>query len=322
MSEIKKITFMGTPDFAVGSLKALVSEGYEISVITQQDKPRGRGHEMRPTPVKEYALSIGLDVYEPSTLKGEDFSDLLKKLDPDIIVVAAYGKILPQNVLDFPKFGCINVHGSLLPKYRGAAPIQRAIINGEKETGVTIMQMAAGLDTGDMLLKESIPITEEDNFETVFNGLVKIGADALVKALKQIEKGESKPEKQDDSLSCYAEKIEKADCLIDFAKPARAVFNQIRGLSPIPLSYTFLNGSVLKIAASKVVSDEKAPKALPGTVIRADDVIEVVCSPGVIAITEVLPAGKRKMSAADFVRGKKINVGDMLSADEGDCIIK
>ncbi len=316
MDKIRKIVFMGTPDFAVGSLKALVNEKYDVTVITQQDKPRGRGHEMKPTPVKEYALLEGLDVYEPSTLKSEEFFALLKNLNPDIIVVAAYGKILPQNVLDFPKFGCINVHGSLLPKYRGAAPIQRAIINGETETGITIMQMEAGLDTGDMLLKESMPITEKDNFETVFDGLVKLGASALVKALKLIESGEIIPQKQDDSLSCYAEKIEKSDCLIDFSKPARTVFNQIRGLSPIPLAYTFLNGSILKVAASEIVSENKKESAAPGTVIFAGDSINVVCNPGVIAITEVLPAGKRRMASADFVRGKKIHEGDMLCSAE------
>lgn len=309
---------MGTPDFAVESLKVLLNNGYKLTVITQQDKPKGRGYTLMPTPVKAFAIENGLEVYQPNTLKGEQFEELLKQIDPEIIVVAAYGKILPPNVLDFPKYGCINVHGSLLPKYRGAAPIQRAIMNGESKTGITIMQMNDGLDTGDILYQEELPITKEDNFETVFDKMASLGASCLLKTLSLIDKNELSPEKQDDKASCYADKIEKCDCLLDFSKPANELFNIIRGLSPIPLAYTYLNGAVLKIVASEVLTDSTCIESdIPGTVKSIDCSIDVVCGNGsVLRISEVLPAGKRRMSAADFIRGKKICIGDVLKASE------
>ncbi len=321
---IKNILFMGTPDFAVESLKALVSEGYELTVVTQQDKPKGRGYTLMPTPVKAFAAENGITVYQPQTLRGEEFEALLEKINPDVIVVAAYGKILPKNVLSFPKYGCINVHGSLLPKYRGAAPIQRAIMDGESKTGITIMQMNEGLDTGDILYQEETPITESDNFETVFDRMAEIGARCLIKSLKLIENGELSPVKQDDGAACYAEKIEKSDCLLDFSLPAEKLFNIIRGLSPIPLAYAYLNGSVLKIVSCRI-SDKAVKKSsvesadcgriISGTVVGLDNQIDIVCGNGdILSITEVLPAGKRRMSAADFIRGKKICIGDVLKS--------
>jgi len=309
-----KVLFMGTPDFAVPTLKSLVESGYEvIGVVTQPDKPKGRGYQLMPPPVKVYALENGIHVYQPATLKGEEFAKLLAELDPEVIVVVAYGKILPVNVLDYPKYGCVNVHGSLLPEYRGAAPMQRAIIDGKTETGITTMLMAAGLDTGDMLLRESVAIDEDDNFEDIHDRLASVGADLLIKTLKGLEAGEIVPEAQDDAKSTYAAKIEKSDCAIDFSLDARVLHNKIRGLSPIPLSFTHTpDGKLLKIAKSKLFDAEKTVKCLPGTVIEVGEDIKVACGKGVISLLTVLPEGKGRMSAADFVRGRKINVGDVL----------
>ena len=306
---------MGTPDFAVPTLKSLVESGYDvIGAITQPDKPKGRGYQLMPPPVKVYALENSIPVYQPATLRGEEFATLLAELDPEAIVVVAYGKILPINVLEYPKYGCVNVHGSLLPEYRGAAPMQRAIIDGKSETGITTMLMAAGLDTGDMLLKETVEIGEDDNFEDIHDRLSALGADLLIKTLKGLEAGEITPEAQDDSKSTYAAKIEKSDCVIDFSLDARVIHNKIRGLSPIPLSFTHTpDGKLLKIAKSKLFDAEKTPKCLPGTVIEVGEDIKVACGKGIISLLTVLPEGKGRMSAADFVRGRKINVGDVLA---------
>ncbi len=305
---------MGTPDFAIPTLKALYESGEEIvGVITQPDKPKGRGYTLTPPPVKVYAESVGLDVYQPTTLKDEAFLALLEKLSPDLAVVVAYGKILPKAVLDFPKFGCINVHGSLLPKYRGAAPMQRAIIDGEKVTGVTIMYMDVGLDTGDMLYKSELPILDGDNFESIHDKLSVLGANALLDTVALIKDGNATREKQDDALSTYAAKIEKADCLIDFSRPAKEIHDKIRGLSPIPLSFTHTpDGKLLKLVASRVVDKEKITNKENGEVISVDGEIQVSCGEGVIALIAVLPEGKGRMSAADFIRGRRINIGDIL----------
>lgn len=311
-----RILFMGTPDFAVFSLKALVEAGENvIGVITQPDKPKGRGYDLAPPPVKVYALEMGLPVYQPATLRGDDFAALLSELDPELIVVVAYGKILPKNVLDYPRHGCINVHGSLLPAYRGAAPMQRAIIDGCKTTGITTMYMAEGLDTGDMLLKSEVEIGENDNFEDMHDRLGACGAETLLRTLDALRAGTLVPEKQDDSLANYAAKIEKADCRLNFSNCARAVHDRIRGLSPIPLSFTHTpDGKLLKVLASRV-SDMNCPDGTaPGTVLSlGDGEITVACGNGTaIAITRVLPEGKGRMSAADFIRGRKIAVGDVL----------
>lgn len=305
---------MGTPDFAIPTLKALYESGEDIvGVITQPDKPKGRGYVLTPPPVKVYAESVGLDVYQPNTLKDKEFADLLEKLSPDLAVVVAYGKILPKNVLDFPKFGCINVHGSLLPKYRGAAPMQRAIIDGETVTGVTIMYMDVGLDTGDMLHKSELQVLDDDNFETIHDKLSVLGAKALLDTVELIKNGSATREKQDDSLSTYAAKIEKSDCLIDFSRSAEEIHNQIRGLSPIPLSFTRTpDGKLLKIVASHVIDKKKITGKENGEVVSLDGEITVSCGEGVIALTAVLPEGKGRMSAADFIRGRRINVGDIL----------
>ncbi len=309
-----RVLFMGTPDFAVPTLRALVETGHEIvGVISQPDKPRGRGHHLMPTPIKAYAESVGLAVYQPMTLRGEEFAEELTRLDPEIIVVVAYGKMLPVNVLEYPKYKCVNVHGSLLPEYRGAAPMQRAIIDGKRETGITTMLMAAGLDTGDMLLKESVRIGENDNFEDIHDRLAEVGAGLLIKTLDLIECGEIVPMAQDDSLATYAAKIEKSDCELDFSRPAEQLHDLIRGLSPIPLSFTHTpDGKLLKVVSSYVYDKEQNANAEKGCVIEAANDIKVACGKGILALTCVVPEGKGKMSAADFVRGRKIAVGDVL----------
>ena len=310
-----KILFMGTPDFAIPSLRELIDSGEEVvGVITQPDKPRGRGYELMPTPVKAFALERGLEVYQPDTLRGEEFAALLEKLSPELIAVTAYGKILPENVLDFPKYGCINVHGSLLPEYRGAAPMQRAIIEGKSETGVTIMYMEKGLDTGDMLLVEKCKIDDADNFEDIHDRLSEIGAKALVRVVDILKRGEAVRVPQDNALATYAAKIEKSDCAIDFSKSAREVHNLIRGLSPIPLSFTKTSdGKLLKILETRIFDEEKSFGEV-GEVFYAGEEIRVACGKGAVSLLRVLPEGKGRMSAADFVRGRKIKVGDILSS--------
>ena len=307
-----KILFMGAPDFAVFSLRALANTQHEIvAVITQPDKPKGRGYTLTPPPVKVAAGELSIPVYQPNTLKDEEFYKLLCEIDPDICVVVAYGKILPEYVLRFPRYGCINGHGSLLPAYRGAAPMQRAIMEGNRVTGMTTMQMAKGLDTGDMLETAEVEITPDDNFETIHDKLAEVGATLMLSTLAGLEQGSITPVPQDDSLATYAAKIEKTDCLLDFTRTAEQLHDQIRGLSPIPLAFTKLNGKLLKIVTSKV-SAETVSKA-PGTVLSTDKgVIAVATGNGVLHITEVLPEGKGRMSAAAFVNGKKIAVGDVL----------
>ena len=310
---------MGTPDFALFSLKALVeysqtNKNVEIcGVITQPDKPKGRGYTLLPPPVKVFALEAGLPVYQPETLKDEAFSKLLTTLSPDLIAVVAYGKILPKSVIDFPRYGCINVHGSLLPEYRGAAPMQRAIIDGKKKTGITIMYMAEGLDTGDMLLRRELEIGENDNFEAIHDGLGMLGADMLTEIIPMLESETVTRIPQDDSLSSYAKKITKDDCLIDFSKDAQTIHNTVRGLSPVPLSFTHLpNGRLLKIVESRI-SDTETNHSVVGEVLSLDNGIEVSCAKGSILFTRVLPEGKNRMNAVDFIRGRSICVGDILS---------
>ena len=308
-----KIMFMGTPEISAGALSALIERGHNVTcVITGEDKPRGRGNVMTPTPTKKLALEKGIAVYTPKTLKDEAFSKLLAEENPDLICVVAYGKILPENVIKYPKYGCINLHVSLLPKYRGAAPMQRAVMDGETETGVTIMYMDVGLDTGDIIATEKFPIGEEDDFETVHDTSLLIGSRLLSDTIYEIEAGRATRIPQDSSLATYAKKVEKEDCLVDFSLDAKTVSARIRGVTPIPGAFTYLNGKKLKIAKVKSVSG----KGKPGEVIKADGVgageIVVACKEGAIRISEVVPEGKAKMSAGDFVRGRKIAVGDIL----------
>lgn len=311
-----KILFMGTPDFAVPALKELCNSFEVAAVMTQPDKPKGRGYVMTPPPVKEFALSKNIPVYQPETLKNDAILPLLKEIDPDVIVVVAYGKILPPYILSFPKYGCINIHGSLLPEYRGAAPMQRAIIDGKEKTGITTMFMAEGLDTGDILETVETPIHYSDNFESIHDRLATLGAELIVSTLNKLQSGEIIPIKQDDTKATYAAKIEKTDCLIDFSAPAKHIHNKIRGLSPIPLSFAYLNSKMIKFITSEIVS-EKEPDAPAGTVLSIENKrIDIACSDGVIGITCLLPEGKSRMSAFDFINGRKINVGDIFTSEK------
>ena len=306
-----RILFMGTPEFAKKNLEALYNSGEEIiGVVTAPDKPKGRGMVLTPSDVKKFALEKNLTVYQPLTLKDGIFLDTLKELNPDLIVVVAYGKILPSYVLDYPKYGCINNHASILPKYRGAAPIQRAIMDGDKETGVSVMKMDVGLDTGDVIFVEKVSIEENDNFETVHDKLAEAGSVALLKTVELLKNNNATYTKQPDTFT-YAEKILKSDCLIDFNKSLNEVHNQIRGLSPIPLSYTKTpDGKILKVV--KAHKTDKTKKGQIGEVITLDNAIYVNCQDGVIALDIVVPEGKGKMNASDFINGRKIKIGDIL----------
>ena len=307
-----RIVFMGTPDFALFSLRALIEAGEEVvGVITQPDKPKGRGYTLTPPPVKVYAEEHGIPVFQPERVKDGSFDETLRELAPDVCVVAAYGKILPQSMLDIPKHGCLNIHGSILPEYRGAAPMQRAIIEGKKITGVTIQQMELGMDTGDILVIRDTEIGENDNFEDIHDRLGVLGAEAILEALALLKAGKLDPRPQDEAQATYAAKIEKADCALDFTRPARALHDQIRGMSPFPLAFAKLpSGSMLKVTESRVVDEDSEGEC--GKVTALDDGIVVQCGKGKIRFLGVLPEGKGRMKAADFIRGRKIAVGDIL----------
>lgn len=309
-----RILFMGTPDFALSALKALNEKtDNEITVVTQPDKPKGRKYVLTPPEVKVYALEKGLKCYQPQSLRDGSFEVLLSELDPEIIIVAAYGKILPKYIIDYPKYGCINIHGSLLPKYRGAAPIQRAIINGEKETGITIMYMNEGLDTGDMLAKESVEITEDDDFGTLFDKMASCGAELLLSTLPKIINGEISPEKQNDALATYASKIEKQDTTLDFSLPAKVLHNRVRGLSPFPLSAAMRGDNPVKLVKTSLTGKKTDKKY--GTLISENGKLHVVCGDGeLLEILEILPVGKKRMTAADYLRGYALNGEEYFTA--------
>ncbi len=308
-----KILFMGTPDFARSILEKLHKDGENIvAVVTQPDKPQGRKMILTPPPVKQYAQENGLPVYQPVTLKDGAFADTLSEIDPDLIIVAAYGKILPAYILEYPKFGCINAHASLLPRWRGAAPIQRAIMAGDRLTGVTAMYMAQGLDTGDMILTVEVPITDEDDFGTLHDKLAVAGGEAMTQTVAKLRNGTVTREVQNDEDATYAAKIENPDCVIDFTKSVTDVYNQVRGLSPVPLALSWMpDGKRLKI-----VSAEKeicSVTAAPGTVVAIErGTLDISCADGILHVTHLQPEGKGRMSAADFLRGRKLSVGDVL----------
>lgn len=310
-----KTVFMGTPDFAVPPLKALTEAGYEVAaVVTQPDKPKGRGKTLMPTPVKEEALMHEIPVYQPKRVRNnEEFLETLKEINPDIIIVAAFGQIIPKEILELPKFGCINIHASLLPKYRGAAPIQQAVIDGEKESGVTIMQMGEGLDTGDMISKIVIPLDKEETGGSLFGKLAQAGAELLIKTLPAIEQGTVTAEKQpEESPTPYAAMITKQMGLLDFTKSAETLERLVRGMNPWPSAYTFVNGKTLKVWKSR--ADEKTSDAEPGTVILTDkEGIHVACKEGVLVLTEVQLEGKKRMDAETFLRGYHMEQGTVFT---------
>ena len=313
-----KILFMGTPDFAAVALSAICDAGEDvIGVITLPDRPVGRGYKLTPSAVKVCALERNIPVYQPTTLKGDEFAALLDEIAPEMIIVAAYGKILPKNVLDYPKYGCINIHGSLLPEYRGAAPMQRAIIDGKAFTGITTMMMDVGLDTGDILMTERVVILSDDNFETIHDKMAECGGSLMLKTIDAIRAGTLTRTPQDsiDVAPTYAAKIEKSECLINFSLSANTIHHKIRGLSPFPLSYARMpDGKMLKFVASRVAENGK-PEQI-GKVVSADKSIIIACGEDGterIEITRVLPEGKGRMDAADFLRGRKLVQGDVLN---------
>ena len=308
-----KLIFMGTPDFSVGTLEALIAAGHEITlVVSQPDKPRGRGHELAPTPVKETALKHGLKVFQPKRLKDPETIRTLEETPADAIVVIAFGQIVPASILHMKKYGCINVHGSLLPKYRGAAPIQWAVIDGERESGVTIMQMDEGLDTGDMLLKGSVVLDEKETSGSLFNKLSALGASLCVEALEKLEKGELTPEKQGESPTEYARMLTKEMGELDFSRDAVTLERLIRGFNPWPSAYTRLGDKTLKIWAADVC-EKQEPESQPGTVTEvAKQDFTVACGEGALKITELQLQGKKRMDAAAFLRGYHLEAGMKL----------
>lgn len=311
--ERMRILFMGTPEFAVPSLERLISDGHEVcTVFTQPDRPRGRGYELTPPPVKVCAQTHHILVEQPSSLRTAEAAARVRDLEPELIVVAAYGKILPMDILSVPRLGCVNVHASLLPKYRGAAPIQWAVINGEKETGVTTMQMAAGLDTGDMLLREATPIGENETAGELHDRLSVIGARLLSKTVEGLKQGNIKPQKQDDAASCYAPMLEKSLSKIDFSKPARTVHNLCRGLNPWPMAQTILAGRVLRLHETRAEGSGVIKGfSAPGTVVFAGtDGIGVACGDGgILRVLVLQESGKRPMAAAEYLRGHRVEPG-------------
>ncbi len=309
-----KIVFMGTPDFAGEALKALLKSKHNVTaVFTQPDKPKGRGNKLSYPPVKEIALENSLPVHQPVRIRDEESLKLIKELDPDVIVVAAYGKILPKELLEIPKFGCINIHASILPKYRGSAPIHWSIINGEKETGITIMQMDEGMDTGDILLIDKLEISENDSTGDLFQKLSILGGDLLLKALDGIEAGKISPVKQKNEEATYAPMLKKEDELIDWHIPSKDLHNKIRGMNPWPGVYTFFRGERLKIQKSILISEDKETGLTPGEIIDiSPGRILVAAKKGITSLVTVQPAGKRQLDSKDFVNGYKVIKGELL----------
>lgn len=304
-----RIVFMGTPDFAVPSLQALIDAGHDVcAVYTQPDKPQGRKQILTAPPVKTLALEHDIPVFQPNTLKNEDEQARLRELAPEVIIVVAYGKLLPKAVLDIPPHGCINVHGSLLPRWRGAAPIQWAVIVGDEMAGVTTMQMAEGLDTGDMLLTYETKVGEKETAGELFDRLAQSGAELLTQTLVKLDEIEPRP--QDDAQSCYAHMLDKQMAVIDWSKSAHEIDCLIRGLNPWPIALTTLSGERLKVFAA----EKAAGNGEPGTVLEADPKkgLTVACGEGALGLTEIQLVGGKRMKATDFLRGHAIQVGTKL----------
>lgn len=306
MSDTVRIIFAGTPEFSVPPLKALLdAPGHEVvAVYTQPDRPAGRGRKLTPSPVKEVAIGAGLPVYQPSNFKAPADIQTLSALDADLMVVVAYGLLLPQAVLDAPRLGCINIHASILPRWRGAAPIQRAILAGDDETGITIMRMEAGLDTGPMYLVKKIPIAPDETGGSLHDKLAPLGAEALMEALPGIVDGNLTPTPQDDSQSTYARKLSKAEAMIDWRQPASLIHRQVRAFNPWPVAQTRFEDAVLRIWDAEVI---KGTTSTPGTVMSAGrQGIDISTADGLLRVTRLQLPGKRAMSAADFINAHSI----------------
>lgn len=308
-----KIVFMGTPDYAATALEAILQAGYEVTgVVCQPDKPKGRSGALAACPVKECALKYNLPVFQPERIKRPEAVAELKKFPADVFVVAAFGQILSEEILTMPKYGCINIHASLLPKYRGAAPIQWCIVDGEKETGVTIMQMDAGIDTGDILFTKKVEITEEETGGSLFDKLSQAGAELIVEALPKIEAGEVNPVKQDEALSNYARMLKKEDGQINWKRPAEEIGRQVRGMDPWPSAYTYYKGKQFKIWKAQAV--EGGTEGLqPGTIAQIEKQgIWIACGSGMLQVTEAQLEGKKRMSAADLMNGRSLEMNERL----------
>lgn len=300
-----KVVFMGTPDFSVPALEKIAEEHEVVGVVTQQDRPKGRGHKMQFTPVKEKAIELGIPVFQPEKVKNPEFVDILREMNPDVIVVIAFGQILSKEILDLPKHGCINVHASLLPKYRGAAPIQWAVIDGEEYSGVTTMYMAEGLDTGDMIDKKIIKLDEKETGGSLFDKLSIEGGELILETLEKLENNTVKRIPQNDDESTYAGKITKELGHIDFYKSATEIERLIRGLNPWPSAYTHLDGKVLKIWAADVLEQEV--KEEPGTICKNNKSLRAATGKGYLDIKELQLEGKKRMDVASFLNGYQID---------------
>ena len=309
-----RILFMGTPEFSVPALDCLCEAGHEvIGVVTQPDKPKGRGGAVSYPPVKERALALGLPVYQPRRVRAEEFLETVRELSPDAVVVIAFGQILPQAFLDIPRYGCINIHASLLPRYRGAAPIQWAVINGERETGITIMQMDAGLDTGAMLKKQTVPLAPDETGGSLHDKLMTMGGPLVLEVLKELEEGTASPVLQTGE-SCYASMLDKAMGDIDWSRDAVSIERLVRGLNPWPSAYTHWNGKVLKLWTAQAEGlTDGGLREKPGTILSLEDGILVRTGDGALRILELQLEGKKRMDAAAFLRGAHMEAGDVLT---------
>ncbi|MDD6402453.1 MAG: methionyl-tRNA formyltransferase [Lachnospiraceae bacterium] len=312
-----KIVYMGTPEFAVQALVNIIEAGHEVAaVITQPDKPQGRSKKLVFPPVKAKAIEYDIPVYQPEKVRNEETLNILKDIMPDVIVVAAYGQILPESILNLPKFGCINIHASLLPMYRGAAPIEWSIIDGQKETGVTTMYMEKGLDTGDMIDKITVPIEDDDTGETLTNKLSKAGAELIIVTLNKLIDGTITREKQDDSKSCYAKMLSKELGLVDFTKSAEELERLIRGLIPWPCAYTYIDGKSVKLYKAEVFDNNDKP-GKPGEIIEVTKkFFSIACGEKALRIRSLQPEGKKQMDTASYLNGNKLEVGMMVGKGE------
>lgn len=308
-----KIVFMGTPDFSVPCLEALIEAGYEVAlVVTQADKPKGRGHKLTPPPVKECALLHGIPVFQPEKMKEDASFERLAAVNADLFVVVAYGKILPKRILDLPRYGCINVHASLLPKFRGAAPIQWSIIAGETVTGVTTMQMDAGLDTGDMLLKQEVLIDDCDTGETLHDKLSLAGKEVLIKTLIALKEGTLSPKKQDDALSCYAPMIDKTTAKLDFNRPCEEVWRLVRAMNSYPYAHTIYQEKLMKIIEAKPEKGSAFTGGNGEIISVKDDYFTIKCADGALHVLAIQMEGKKKMSVSEYLKGNEIALGVQL----------
>jgi methionyl-tRNA formyltransferase len=305
-----RLIFIGSGEIGVPTLEGLARAHEVCAVFTRPDRPAGRGQRPQPTPIKEAALKLGLPLYQPESVKLPESLELIRGLEPELIVVAAYGEILSKELLSIPKRGAINLHASLLPKYRGAAPVQWAIIRGEKETGITTFLMDEGMDTGEILLQRAIPIEEEDTAGSLYAKLAQLGAEVMLATLEGLERGTLKPRPQDHSQATYAPKIKKEMGQLDWAKPSRELFNLIRGLNPDPGAFTFFRGKRLKVHRSRVIPGEFPGS--PGEVVDVKSGLIVKAGDGALELLEVQPEGKKRMSGPDFVRGYRVAKGERL----------